>query len=385
MTKGSRDPGKPYYPVGSRVPRTYLLACLLSYLLTYLDLARARQKEKEREREGRGMAGSSREQTFSDTPSLPRFSRRTNLDQGKSLLGDARILGISTEPGEYSKWPSESQNPANKGRSPRTFEKPRASSTSSLCLSLSRFSSSLPALPSLSFPCRLSTCWRHKSWPGPVVRTERSVCRCLDRRISRLWRPVSLLTPSFYLRFYGFFRKKEREREPSSLDSLPPSPSSFLSIGNRAREIPEYRKISRVDSVAKKFEELSLEFSCWSRDGGKCYGWNFARRINLNDEFWTFYSEICHRDRSSIHFSIIFVTNICTRLGRKEIHACSFFFFLFSRDNRDMSVWCVELRQRAETLSPISPRKKRNNVARQERSGSRERVADPSILRLIGS
>lgn len=158
MTKGSRDPGKPYYPVGSRVPRTYLLACLLSYLLTYLDLARARQKEKEREREGRGMARSSREPTFSDTPSLPRFSRRTNLDQGKSLLGDARILGISTEPGEYSKWPSESQNPANKGRSPRTFEKPRASSTSSLCLSLSRFSSSLPALPSLSFPCRLSTC-----------------------------------------------------------------------------------------------------------------------------------------------------------------------------------------------------------------------------------
>lgn len=59
-----------------------------------------------------------------------------------------------------------------------------------------------------------------------------------------------------------FSREREREREPSSLDSLPPSPSSFLSIGNRAREIPEYRKISRVDSVAKKFEELSLEFSC---------------------------------------------------------------------------------------------------------------------------
>lgn len=36
------------------------------------------------------------------------------------------------------------------------------------------------------------------------------------------------------------------------------------------------------------------------------------------------------------------------------------FFFLF-RDktiNRDASVWCVELRRRAETLSRISPRKK---------------------------
>ena len=182
------------------------------------------------------------------------FSRRTNLDQGKSLLGDARILWVSTEPGEYSKWPSESQNPANKGRSPRTFEKPRASSTSSLLLSLSRLGSSLPSLP---FPCRLSTCWRHKSWPGPVVRTERSVCRCLDRRISRLWRPVSLLTPSFYLRFYGFFRETERQRErgreKAVLSRFSSSFFFFYTTRNENKEI----LISRV-----------------GRENSKNYPWN---------------------------------------------------------------------------------------------------------------
>lgn len=114
---------------------TYLLTCLLTFFLTW----------RERERERRNGWFEPRANILPYTFSSKIFTKDESRP-GKSLLGDARILRVSTEPGEYSKWPSESQNPTNKGRSPRTFEKPRASSAS-----LFRFSSSFPLLPLSSF------------------------------------------------------------------------------------------------------------------------------------------------------------------------------------------------------------------------------------------
>lgn len=134
---------------------------------------------------------------------------------------------------------------------------------------------------------------------------------------------------------------------------------------------------------SRKFEKLSLEFAL--KREGKCYEWNFARKINLDQkkEFGCSFNYSKFRDGSSIHEFLHVASNICAHLERKEIHACCFFFFS-RQDNRDMSVWCVELRhQRRYLRSRLG--KRRTNVARKQRSGSRERVADQSILRLIGS
>lgn len=135
MRKGSRDPGKPYYPVGSRVPRTYLLTYLLTYFLSYL----------EREREKRNGWFEPRANILPYTFSSKIFTKDESRP-GKSLLGDARILRVSTE---------NIRNGLANRKIPPTKAARRALSKNRVP-PLPRSFGSVP--PSLSFPCRLSTC-----------------------------------------------------------------------------------------------------------------------------------------------------------------------------------------------------------------------------------
>lgn len=80
MTKGSRDPGKPYYPVGSRVPRTYLLTYLLT-LLSFLLGSRSGEIKRERERKERARNEPRANILRYILLLFQDFSRRTNLDR----------------------------------------------------------------------------------------------------------------------------------------------------------------------------------------------------------------------------------------------------------------------------------------------------------------
>lgn len=171
-------------------------------------------------------------------------------------------------------------------------------------------------------------------------------------------------------------REREEERKLSSLDSLPPS---FFFIQHATR-IRKFRSIALVEKIRKTILGIRVEV-----EGGKVLRMEFHEKNKFGPkkkglDFLLITRKF--RDRSSIHEFLHVASNICAHLGRKEIDAC--FFFFSRQDNRDMSVWCVELRhQRRYLRSRLG--KRRTNVARKQRSGSRERVADPSILRLIGS
>ena len=178
------------------------------------------------------------------------------------------------------------------------------------------------------------------------------------------------------LRIFSRDRERERERgrEKAVLSRF--SSSLFFFIQHAIRK---FRSLALVKKIRKtilgiRVEEgrkvLRMEFREKNKFGPKKKGLDF---LLITRKF---------RDRSSIHEFLHVASNICAHLGRKEIDAC--FFFFSRQDNRDMSVWCVELRhQRRYLRSRLG--KRRTNVARKQRSGSRERVADPSILRLIGS
>lgn len=158
---------------------------------------------------------------------------------------------------------------------------------------------------------------------------------------------LSSLTPStFYVAILQVFSRELS----SSLDSPPLFIHAFIFSHAKSQTIAK--------SLARKFEEPSLEFSPWM-DGGKWMEFRVKNKFGRTFGLLGLFAIDPPLSRSL--FSLC--DQYLRKEGRKSTRVLFFPFPFF----RDASVWCVELRQRAETLSPIfSTPEKRNNVAREE-------------------